>query len=54
MVAVPLGSIVFGPLGEAFGYRGVLVVSGAAYLLVTLLVLSSRSVRDLRRVPVPA
>jgi MFS family permease len=54
MVAVPLGSIVFGPLGEAFGYRGVLVVSGAAYLLVTLLVLSCRSVRELRRVPVPA
>jgi len=54
MVAVPLGSIVFGPLGEAFGYPGVLVVSGAAYLLVTLLVLSSRSVRDLRRAPVAA
>ena len=51
-VAIPVGQIVYGPLGTAFGYRGVLVVSGCVYLLVVLLVLSSRSVRALRRVPV--
>jgi MFS family permease len=49
-VAMPLGQIVYGPLGEAFGYRPVLVVSGVVYLATVLLVLSSRSVRDLRRV----
>lgn len=48
-VAMPLGQIVYGPLGEAFGYRPVLVISGGAYLGVVLLVLSSRSVRNLRR-----
>jgi predicted MFS family arabinose efflux permease len=52
LVAVPLGAVVFGPLGEAFGYQQVLVLSGAAYLTVVLLVLSSRSVRSLRRVDV--
>lgn len=51
MVATPVGQVVYGPLGEAFGYRGVLVVSGVLYLLVVGLVLSSRSVRDLRRSP---
>lgn len=49
-VAMPLGQIVYGPLGEAFGYRPVLLVSGVVYLATVLLVLSSRSVRDLRRV----
>jgi MFS family permease len=52
-VAIPLGELAFGPLGSAFGYTDVLVVSGILYLLVCLLTLSSRSVRDLRRVPVP-
>ena len=56
LVAVPIGQIVYGPLGEAFGYQPVLVVSGCTYLGVVLLVLSSRSVRTLRRTtePVPA
>jgi MFS family permease len=54
MVAVPVGQVLFGPLGEAFGYRDVLVASAVAYVAVVLLVLSSRSVRDLRRVRVPA
>ena len=52
-VAMPVGQIVYGPLGETFGYRDVLVVSGVAYLAVVLLVLSSRSVRRLRRAPSP-
>ena len=41
-------------LGEAFGYGDVLVVSAVAYVGVVLLVLSSRSVRGLRRERVPA
>jgi MFS family permease len=49
-VAMPVGQMLYGPLGEAFGYRPVLVVSGCVYLAVVALVLSSRSVRDLRRV----
>lgn len=51
-VAIPLGQLAFGPIGAAFGYRDVLVVSAVVYVLICLLVLSSRSVRDLRRVPV--
>jgi MFS family permease len=50
-VAMPIGQLVYGPLGDAFGYRDVLLVSGALYVLVALSVLASRSVRDLRRVP---
>jgi MFS family permease len=51
-VAMPLGQLAFGPLGAAFGARGVLMVSGAAYGVICLLVLGSRSVRGLRRVEV--
>jgi MFS family permease len=51
-VAIPLGQLAFGPLGSAFGYTDVLVVSGVVYLFVCLLTLLSRPVRDLRRVPV--
>jgi MFS family permease len=50
-VAIPVGQLAFGPLGAAFGYRDVLVVSGIVYAAICLLTLSSRSVRDLRRVP---
>jgi MFS family permease len=53
-LAIPLGQVAFGPLGAAFGYRDVLVVSAVLYVVVCLLVLSSRSVRDLRRVPLEA
>jgi MFS family permease len=52
-VAMPIGQLVYGPLGEAFGYRDVLVVSGLAYGAICLLTLTSRSVRDLRRAPTP-
>jgi MFS family permease len=50
-VAMPVGQLVYGPLGDAFGYRDVLLWSGVLYVLVALSVLASRSVRDLRRVP---
>ena len=49
LVAIPLGQIVYGPLGDAFGYRDVLVVSGVVYLLVVAAVLCARPVRTLGR-----
>jgi len=49
-VAMPVGQLVYGPLGEALGYRDVLLVSGVVYAVVCLVTLSSRSVRDLGRV----
>jgi MFS family permease len=48
-VAIPIGQLTYGPLGEAFGYEEVLVVSGIAYVAICLLTLTSRSVRDLPR-----
>jgi len=46
--------MLFGPLGSAFGARPVIVVGAVVYALTVLLVLSSRSVRDLRRLAVVA
>ncbi len=51
-VAMPVGQLVYGPLGEAFGHRDVLVWSGVAYCLIAVLALTSRAVRTLDRVPV--
>lgn len=48
-VAMPVGQLAWGPLGAAFGNSRVLVVSGVAYAAICLLVLTSRSVRDLPR-----
>ena len=53
-VAIPIGQLVAGPLGAAYGYRPVLVVGGIACVVIALLTLTSRSVRDLRRTPVDA
>lgn len=50
-VAMPVGQLVYGPLADAFGAGDVLVWSGAAYVLVAALTLTSRSVRDLDRTP---
>ena len=50
-VAMPIGQLIYGPLGEAFGYRDVLMVSGILYAAIALLTLSSRAVRDLERAP---
>ncbi len=50
-VAMPIGQVAYGPLGAAFGYEEVLVVSGIAYFAICLLTLLSRSVRDLPRRP---
>lgn len=51
-VAMPIGQLTFGPLAEAFGFRPVLITSAVVYVCVVALVLSSRSVRNLQRVPV--
>jgi MFS family permease len=48
-VAMPLGQLVYGPLGDRFGYAPVIAVSGVAYVAVALTVLLSRSVRTLPR-----
>lgn len=49
-VAIPIGQLLFGPLGLAFGIRPVMLVSGVAFIVISLLTLTSRSVRDLQRV----
>ena len=48
-VAMPIGQLVYGPLGDAFGYRDVLVFSGVLYAAVVSLVLCSPAVRRLPR-----
>ncbi len=52
-LGIPIGELAFGPLGASLGYGPVLVVSGFGYIAIALLTLTSRPVRDLRRVPVP-
>ena len=51
VAAMPVGQLLFGPLGDAFGLGPVLVVSGIAMVVISLLTLLSRSVRTLDRVP---
>ncbi len=48
-VAMPVGQLIYGPLGEGFGYAPVLAVSGVLYTAISLLTLTSRSVRRLPR-----
>lgn len=50
-VAMPVGQLLYGPLGEVFGYRDVLLWSGVAYAAICCLTLTSRSVRSLPRAP---
>ncbi len=50
-VAIPIGQLVAGPLGDLFGARDVLVWSGLLYALVALVTVASRSVRTLERAP---
>jgi MFS family permease len=57
-VAIPIGTLVFGPLGAVFGVSHVILVGGLIYLTIALVTLGSRSVRTLDRVsttsqPVP-
>lgn len=53
-VAMPIGQLAFGPLGDRFGFEAVLLVSGAALIVISLVTLLSRSVRTLDRPPVTA
>ena len=46
-VAIPVGQLAYGPLGAAFGYHDVLVISGVVYAAVALSTLLSPSVRNL-------
>ena len=52
-MAIPIGTLAFGPLAAVFGSQDVLVVSGVVYIAIALLTLLSRSVRDLGRTPDP-
>ncbi|MGC4943227.1 MFS transporter [Kribbella sp. DT2] len=47
--AIPLGQLAIGPLGLAFGLQPVMLVAGAAFVVISLAPLLSRSVRDLSR-----
>ncbi len=49
-VAMPVGQLFYGSLGDAFGYRDVLLVSGVVYAVVAIGTLGSSSVRRLPRV----
>ena len=49
-VAIPIGQLTFGPLGEAFGTQPVLVASAIVYATVALGTLAAPSVRNLERV----
>ena len=49
-VAIPVGQLLFGPLGLAFGIQRVMLIAGIVYVLIALVTLASRSVRDLQRV----
>ncbi len=53
-VAIPVGQLAYGPLGAAFGYHDVLIISGVVYVAVALSTLLSPAVRDLKRAPAPA
>ncbi|MBJ7356191.1 MFS transporter [Nocardioides sp.] len=50
-IAIPVGQLLFGPLGLAFGIQPVMLVSGIAFIAISLLTLTSRSVRELQRLP---
>lgn len=50
-IAMPVGQLLWGPLGHLFGNDRVLIASGVAYVAVCALVLCSRSVRTLPRRP---
>ncbi len=51
-VAIPIGQVLFGPLGELVGYREVLVTAAVVYFGICLLTLTFPSVRGMRRASV--
>jgi MFS family permease len=52
IIAIPIGQLVVGPLGVAFGVQETILVCGVLFVLISVATLGSRSVRDLQRVPV--
>ncbi|NYG58365.1 MFS family permease [Nocardioides daedukensis] len=48
-VAIPVGQLLFGPLGERWGVQDVILWAGVAYAAICLLTLTSASVRRLSR-----
>ena len=48
-VAIPIGQLLFGPLGHHFGIQEVMLVSGVVYILICAASLTSSSVRNLGR-----
>jgi MFS family permease len=52
-VAMPVGQLIYGPLGDAFGYREVFTVSGIVYATICALTLAAPSVRTLKRAAMP-
>jgi MFS family permease len=52
-IAIPLGQLVVGPLGSAFGVRETVSVCGVMFVVISVATLGSRSVRDLQRVDHP-
>jgi MFS family permease len=48
-VAIPVGQLVYGTLGDTFGFRDVLLWSGIVYAVIAVATLTSRSVRTLDR-----
>jgi hypothetical protein len=50
-VAIPLGQLVYGPLAQVFDLKRVMLVSGVAYVAISLATLASSSVRNLERAP---
>ena len=53
-VAMPVGQLLYGPLGESFGHRDLLLASSVVIVAAALVPLASRSVRTLQRAPDPA
>jgi hypothetical protein len=49
-IAIPVGQLVAGPLALAFGIQNVILGAGILLVVIALLTLLSRSVRDLARV----
>ena len=53
-IAIPVGQVCLGPLAAAYGLGDVLMISGGVYVVVSLLLLLSPSIRGLtRHVPEP-
>lgn len=48
-IAIPVGQLAFGPLGAEFGLQNMILLAGLGYLTISLLTLTSSSVRGLRR-----